>query len=426
MYLEQGYEAASDKSERGSGGDIRLHAAGRIGHEPEPSIRGHEPAADANPFFEEWALEAALAHLPSPGAGIDVVGVGRGAAATAVPLIRRWRLAPGMGSVWAVWDHIHCFDTTPPVQGDPDAALDAVFAFLVRNGAGMLRWTGLPTDTEFYQALIRYLERNGLQYRRTGIRQRPVLSGAAAGMDALNGKRMSEFRRRRRRLEELGRLEVRFHQGTHDADAWMRDFLALEASGWKGAHGTAIACNPDERRFFESLMRTASAQGKALVCGLLLDGRPIAMTVNLRTGSGIWGFKTAYDPEYARFSPGALCVIETTAHVLRDPSITWLDSCMDHDDGPAGVLWPERRQVVDLLISAKRSSNWLPPAAGFVLSAWRFVRNRLPPVWKPLGKRPQPVFARAGESRIRRIITGITSIVVLPEMPTVVLFTASM
>ncbi len=265
-----------------------MRAGGRLDIEPVKAVHELAPPA-ANPFFEEWALEAALEHLAPSSAEIELVRIGEpGSPRAALPLVRSWRAPFGIGPIWSVWDHIHCFDTTPPDHSEPGAVLEAVFEVLSRKRASMLRWTGLPTDTAFYEALIRHLDRTGLEYRRTRTRSRPVLSaGGALGRGELNGKRMSELRRRRRRLEEIGKLEVRFHQGTHDADAWMRDFLALEASGWKGVHGTAIACNPDEHRFFESLARAAAARGKVLVCSLLLDGRPIAMTVNLRTGNGI-------------------------------------------------------------------------------------------------------------------------------------------
>ena len=400
-------------------------ATSSMGLEPAEAIP-ELGSAIANPFFENWALEPALEHLAA--GEVELVGVGDTQhLGAALPLVR-WGSAPtGMGPVWAVWDHIHCFDTTPR-HCEPDALLDAVFGFLSRNRASMLRWTGLPTDTPFFEHLIRYLERNGLQFQRTGTRLRPVLTANNGGSGGLEGKRMSEFRRRRRRLEETGKLDVHVYDGAHDADEWMNDFLELEASGWKGAHGTAINCSRNERLFFERLMRGAASHGRALVCRISLDGRPIAMTVNLRAGSGIWGFKMAYDAEFARYSPGVIAVSETAAYARSEPSITWVDSCMDHDEGPAGALWHERRQVVDLLISARPSANWLPRTASLALDTYRVARGKVAALWNPDRRavRGQPVLARTGESRVSRIITGITSIVVLPDMPTVVLLTASM
>lgn len=367
-----------------------------------------------NPFFEKWALEAAAQHLAEAARPVDVVSAANG---SAIPL-SRWLNAPAaLGSVWTVWDHIHCFDTTPTGAADAASVMDCVLGHLNENGASMLRWSGLPTDTPFYRELMLYLDRAGLQFESTKARARPLLVASdASGSDAeavrLGGKRMAEFRRRRRRLEEMGALLVRIHSGAHDAGRWMDDFLDLEASGWKGESGTAIACNASERAYFEALMLDAAARGRAYVCSLELDGRPIAMTANLRSGNRVWGFKTAYRDELSRYSPGVLVACETTVRALEDPSIAWMDSCMESDGGMVGSLWHGRRETVDLMISTRRSSNWLPGAAKMALNALR------------LAKSVQSAATRSLERSISRIVTGITSIVVLPEMPTVVLSTA--
>lgn len=387
-----------------------------MGVEVLAALEGHiragmvERPAD-NPFFEKWALEAAAHHLADR--PVDVVAAADG---SLIPLTR-WLNAPAaLGSVWTVWDHIHCFDTTP-AAANAAAVMDSLLGHLNENSASMLRWSGLPTDTPFYRELMLYLDHAGLQFESTKARARPLLLAGDAGesvADAarLGGKRMAELRRQRRRLEEMGKLSTRIHSGVHDAGVWISDFLELEASGWKGANGTAIACNAGEHAYFETLMLEAAAQGKALICSLELDGRPIGMTVNLRSGDRAWGFKTAYRDELSRYSPGVLVACETTLHALEDPSIAWMDSCMENDGGMVGSLWRGRRETVDLMISTRRSSNWLPGAAKMALNVLR------------LAKTVQSAAARSLERSISRIVTGITSIVVLPEMPTVVLSTA--
>jgi hypothetical protein len=335
--------------------------------------------ASGNPFFERWALDAAVGHLASSAQEVQVVPVGD--CGNALPLMRRWRTPPGIGPVWTVWDHIHCFDTTPAGDGATEAVAEAVFDFLAGKGASILRWSSLPADTPFYEKLIGYLERAGLSFEITKTQFRPVLSADGGGgkdcASRLGEKRMNEFRRRRRKLEKKGKLELQIHRGVHDAAIWMNDFIDLEASGWKGRQGTAIACRPAERAFFERLMRDAAARGKALVCSLALDGRPIAMTTSLRTGDRVWGFKTAYSDELARFSPGSLIFLETTEYVLREPSIAWMDSCMENDGGLLGQLWEGRREVVDLLISARPSNNWMPKTAKLALEAVRATRSTM-------------------------------------------------
>ena len=339
-----------------------------------------------NPFFEDWALAAAIRHLAPADRPVEFAGAAPGAGG--IPLVR-WLNAPlALGSVWSVWDHIHCFDTTPVGGPDYTASLDETFAFLRQRGASLLYWRDLPTDTPFHARLVRYLAEAGLRFEVTRSRRRPLLrtrdpGSFDAGAARLEGKRMAELRRRRRRLEEMGRLGAAVHRDSHDACAWMRDFLRLEASGWKGEAGTAIACNDGERAFFEALMREAAARGRTFVCSLELDGEPIAMTVNLRSGEGVWGFKTAYRDSLSRYSPGALAAFETTLAALEDPSIAWMDSCMDHEDGVLRGLWHGHRETVDLMIAAGRSGNWLPGLARAALTTLRGVKARIEPLRQP-------------------------------------------
>lgn len=337
-----------------------------------------------NPFLTPWALDAAASHLVAS-RHVELVAAG-GEHGAALPL-SRWLGAPPMPvSVWSVWKHLHCFDTTP-IGDQPAATLDAAFSFLNDKRNCMLFWSGLPTDTPFYREMLLYLERTGLAYERVRTRARPLLragSRSAANGEAARGlvdKCGAESRRRRKKLARLGGVSERVYDAAHDAAAWMDDFLALEASGWKGASGTALACNPGERAYFETLMTAAAAQGRALVYSLELDGEPVAMTVNLRAGKRVWGFKTAYRSDLAKYAPGAIAFYETTAHALGDPSIEWMDSCMESDDGMVGRLWPDRRETVDLMIATKRSSNWLPRPAKFALNAMRRARSMTAPLF---------------------------------------------
>jgi hypothetical protein len=99
------------------------------------------------------------------------------------------------------------------------------------------------------------------------------------------------------------------------------------------------------------------------------------MTVNYRSGDGVWAFKTAYRDELAKFSPGVLVEIEGTIAALDDPSIAWVDSCSSDDTGLMGELWPDRRQVVDLLVSTQPLSNGVVAAASAVWRTYVSTKN---------------------------------------------------
>ena len=62
------------------------------------------------------------------------------------------------------------------------------------------------------------------------------------------------------------------------------------------------------------------ASGRAMLGGLTLDGRWIAMSCGLRAASpnrGLFGFKTAYDEELSGFAPGRQLEVEYVRHRLE-------------------------------------------------------------------------------------------------------------
>lgn len=322
-----------------------------------------------NPFQDPMLVAAAARHL-GDGHRLHVVG---GRAPWKRQLTLKELAVTPLGSAWSVWGHVHTLDTTPVDGRDHAALLDAAFGFMREQHAHALRWATLPTDTEFFETLTQWLSESGLEYRVTKTVQRPVLDADAAdGADLLaeriGGKKSREFRRCRRRLEELGELKLVVTDGPHDASAWLPAFFAIERSGWKGDDRTALACIPPERAWFEEVAGAAAAEGRILVYSLVLDGNPIAMTVNFRSGRRIWCFKTAYHDDFARFAPGALLEYEATLAALADPSIGWMDACTVDDGGLMGWLWSDRRPVADLLISTRRSANPLVRTAAM---GWR-------------------------------------------------------
>ena len=70
----------------------------------------------------------------------------------------------------------------------------------------------------------------------------------------LTAKRRRAIRSRRRRLEEsLGAVSLEVHAGAQGTGPAFAEALRIEASGWKGDGGTAIATDPPSRAFYESV-----------------------------------------------------------------------------------------------------------------------------------------------------------------------------
>ena len=167
---------------------------------------------------------------------------------------------------------------------------------------------------------------------------------------ALGRKKRKELRRQRNRLADGG---VVMSSSVAEPSAVARaldDFLALEASGWKGRAGTAARAHDDIRKFMAAAVAGLAGEGKARVDRLLVDARPIAAAVTLKSGTTAWEWKIAYDETFARFSPGFQLLLDVTEGLLGDPAVARADSCATPDHPMIDHIWRERLVLADRLI----------------------------------------------------------------------------
>jgi hypothetical protein len=168
--------------------------------------------------------------------------------------------------------------------------------------------------------------------------------------NSLSAHHLRGFRRLKRRLAEKG--EVGYHVARQAAEIrhGVEEFLALESKGWKGVKRTAMASDRYRAAFAREAVHRLAEQDLCRVHSLTLDGRVIACLIVFVENGCAYTWKTAYDEEYAAFSPGALLAIEATATHLDDPNIEATDSCAVADHPVMSRLWSERRDVGTLLI----------------------------------------------------------------------------
>ena len=74
------------------------------------------------------------------------------------------------------------------------------------------------------------------------------------------------------------------------------------------------------------------------------------MLANFLTAPGSFSFKTAYDEEYARYSPGVLLQRENL-EILSRSDIAWCDSCAAPDHPMIERIWREKRSVVRVSVA---------------------------------------------------------------------------
>jgi CelD/BcsL family acetyltransferase involved in cellulose biosynthesis len=146
----------------------------------------------------------------------------------------------------------------------------------------------------------------------TSVQQRsPYIALDRVGRSTLerNARRVvADARRRRRRLEERGRLTFAVEDGRIRLEELLAEGLAIEGSGWKDARGTALRSRRATRRHYTSVANWAAHRGTLRLAFLRLDERPIAFQFALEDGGRYYFLKGGYATEYARFAPGKVLV----------------------------------------------------------------------------------------------------------------------
>ena len=103
-------------------------------------------------------------------------------------------------------------------------------------------------------------------------------------------------------------------------------------------------------------------------------GRWIAFSIWLRSGSRAFGWKMAYDEAFARFGPGRQLSERVTATFLADPALTRFDSCNGSETSFHAAIWPERLELVDIVIDARRGGS--VPGTLFMIVELSYRRGR--------------------------------------------------
>jgi len=246
----------------------------------------------------------------------------------------------------------------PAIALDRDAAetaLGAAIAWLARERpriVGLFAPTlesGGPTSLAL-QALAAH---QNLAIHTFRARQRAALltaKGPAEAIDvALGKKRSKEWARQRRRLADGVALAF---STSSDASA-IEDFLALEAQGWKGARGTALARDPALALFTRTMLGAFAKDRRLTIFRLERAGAAIALGLVLRAQNRAFYWKTAYDENFAAFSPGLQLTLDLSRALQRDPAIALTDSCAISDHPMIDRLWPARLQLVDCAIATR-------------------------------------------------------------------------
>jgi|GraSoiStandDraft_4_1057263.scaffolds.fasta_scaffold159646_3 CelD/BcsL family acetyltransferase involved in cellulose biosynthesis len=345
-------------------------------------------ALEPNVFYEP-AFALAAAPVFGADAGAVLVRTAGGRLAGLFPArIDRWR--GGFTSTLVGWTHPYAPLGTPLIDRDePESVIAAWLDHLGRDPAmpAQLLLPLVPEQGAFAAALDRVLARQGRRAAAFGRHERALLAPGAERTKylerAVSGRKRKKLRRLRRRLEDIAPVTVATATGAADVGVALKDFVVVEASGWKGRAGTAIVNNPAIRDFVQKAVAGLAAEGRARIERLLLNDTTIAAAVTLASGDTAWCWKIAYNEGLARSSPGVQLVCKLTENLLAQPTPLRVDSCATPDHPMIDHVWRERLALSDRLIALRRSAMpfaltcWIETLRRSAIAATKALRDRI-------------------------------------------------
>lgn len=272
---------------------------------------------------------------------------------------------------------------TPLVDhDDPIGVVEDFFGMLSRPHLKLPKVFVLPDmrlDGPLASVLAAVAETRGLTMVTTGKADRPVLESTLDGeaylKTSLRAHHHREFRRLKRRLGDLGKLEHIVARGPDEIRHAIESFLTLEAAGWKGRERTAMAIDRYRAAFAREAVHRLAEHDMCRIHSLTLDGRTIACLVVFVEAGVAYTWKTAYDETLATYSPGTLLMIEVTKQHLDDPNVMMTDSCAVPDHPVMSRLWSERKPMGSLVIGLTPDADRLARQAASQLHLYRETRN---------------------------------------------------
>jgi CelD/BcsL family acetyltransferase involved in cellulose biosynthesis len=324
---------------------VRLDAATAVFAAEWDDLAAH--AAEPNAFVERWFLTASA---PLADTSVRLLAIrDRGTLIGLLPLARASHYGRLPIAHVENWLHYHAFLGGPLLRrGHEQAAWTAILATLDADPAstGLLHLTNLVEHGPVHTALLATANRPCDTVHRI---ERAML---ASDLDpdayyaaTVRKKKRKEIGRLQSRLAEVGSVTTRRFPETGELDEWIDTFLHLEKSGWKGRAGSALACQPETAQFFRDALHGAHAAGKLEMLRLQVDDRTIGILVNFLAAPGSFSFKTAFDEDFARYSPGVLIQLANLG-ILARRDIAWMDSCAAENHPMINSLWGERRSIV--------------------------------------------------------------------------------
>ncbi len=189
-------------------------------------------------------------------------------------------------------------------------------------------------------------DRGGLVLRRVPCEIAPYIAcdGDWEGYFASrSSKTRQEWRRRQRRAAEIG-FELSEYRSFETVGRHFPTALEVEASGWKGAAGSAIREDAPALTFYTSVVPKLAARGLVRLYLWRIEGRTAAFQLCIVDGDALRSLKIGFDPEFARHAPGQMLQLAILRELFQEEGIRRFD--LLGPETPQKRMWATGNEVL--------------------------------------------------------------------------------
>lgn len=185
--------------------------------------------------------------------------------------------------------------------------------------------------------------------------------------------RRKTMNRNRKRLEEKG--DVKFRLQREATDDSIESFLDLEAKGWKGDQGSAMASSTGHADFCRELATGFASDDRTVFAQLSVDDCVIAASLNLVSGDTLFALKIGWDSDFADCSPGTQSEFGLLTSVKSElPNLAAVDSCSKPGSYVENV-WPWKRRLTTGVFTTTMSGHLAARTMSRLKQLKRLLRN---------------------------------------------------
>jgi CelD/BcsL family acetyltransferase involved in cellulose biosynthesis len=134
----------------------------------------------------------------------------------------------------------------------------------------------------------------------------------------VSAKRRSQDRRRLQQLKERGSVEFSLARSRKEVELALADAFRLHALRWEARGDGSGFATPTGVSFHRAALGALADQDVVRLMTMTFAGQAIAFTLAFALGGRLYGYRMAFDPSFARYSPGIVSLVELLASASQE------------------------------------------------------------------------------------------------------------